>query len=295
MSAIADARAIALFLDMMLSEQGAAANTRAAYGRDLAQASAALDGRLVAADADAIARLLAGMAQLARTSQARKLSALRRFFAFLEAEGLVETNPMAGIAAPRAGRPLPRTLSVAEVDALFAAMERLAADMPAARGARLRALVELLYGSGLRASELVALPRNAIRASEPVAVIRGKGGKERLVPLSPPAMAAVAAWKAHVPADSRYLFPSRRGHLSRAQLFLLVKALAAEAGIAPDRVSPHVLRHAFATHMLERGADLRVLQSLLGHADISTTERYTHVATTHLVETVQRRHPLADG
>jgi integrase/recombinase XerD len=294
-SELSDARAIALFLDMMRSEAGAAANTLAAYGRDLSQASASLAGRLVTAGPDDIARLLAGMADLARTSQARKLSALRRFFGFLEAEGLVAENPMPGIASPRPGRPLPRTLSVADVDALFAALDALEAATPGPRMLRLRALFELLYGSGLRASELVALPRNAIRGDSPVAIVRGKGGRERMVPLSPPALAAVTAWQAHVPADSRYLFPSGRAHLSRARLFQLVREVALAAGLSPERISPHVLRHAFATHMLERGADLRVLQTLLGHADISTTERYTHVASSHLVETVRRRHPLAEG
>mgnify|MGYP000050081807 CR=1 FL=1 len=294
MTALSDPRAIALFLDMMRTERGAAANTLLAYARDLEQASEALRGRLVEARPEDISGLLAGMAGLQRSSQARKLSALRRFFGFLEAEGLVAGNPVAGIAAPRAGRPLPRTLSPAEVQLLFAELERRVAESPGPPTLRLRALVELLYGSGLRASEVVALARNAIRGAEPVAVVRGKGGKERLVPLSPPALEAVAAWKAHVPADSRFLFPSRAGHLSRAQLFQLLKGLAAAAGLPPERVSPHVLRHAFATHLLEGGADLRVLQTMLGHADISTTERYTHVAASHLVETVRSRHPLAD-
>lgn len=159
---------------------------------------------------------------------------------------------------------------------------------------RLKALIELLYGSGLRATELVALPRNAIRPPQPFAIVRGKGDKERMVPLSPAALRAVAAQLQLVPKESRWLFPSGKAHLSRIRLYQLVKALAARAGISPDRISPHVLRHAFATHMLQNGADLRALQTLLGHADISTTERYTHVDSARLVATVRGLHPLAD-
>jgi integrase/recombinase XerD len=169
------------------------------------------------------------------------------------------------------------------------------AERPGPDVLRLKALVELLYGSGLRATELVSLPRNAIRPPIPHAVVVGKGGKERLVPVSPAALEAVAAHLRAVPAASRFLFPSGRGHLSRVRLFQLLRALAAAAGLDPSRVSPHVLRHAFATHMLANGADLRVLQTLLGHADIATTEIYTHVDAGRLVETVARLHPLADG
>lgn len=291
--AISDGRAIALFLDMLVAERGAAANTRLAYGRDLALASAALGGGLVTASEAELGALLAGMAGLAATTVARKRSALRRFFGFLLAEGLRADDPTAALAPVKPGRPLPRTLSRAEVEAMLAEVARRVAAEPGPGADRLAALFELLYGSGLRASELVSLPRNAIRPGEPVAIVRGKGGRERLVPISPPALAAVARWLVHVPRESRFLFPSGRGHLSRAQLFNLVRAVAAAAGVAPERVSPHVLRHAFATHMLENGADLRTLQTLLGHADISTTERYTHVATRHLVDLVTKRHPLA--
>jgi integrase/recombinase XerD len=233
------------------------------------------------------------MSALASATVARKRSALRRFFGFLVAEGLRDDDPMAALEPVRPGRPLPRTLARADVEAMFAEVARRLEAEPGRRSDRLAALIELLYGSGLRATELVALPRNAIRAGEPLAIVRGKGGRERMVPVSASALAAVSRWLAHVPRSSRHLFPSGRGHLSRAQLFNLVREVAAAAGIPPERVSPHVLRHAFATHMLENGADLRSLQILLGHADISTTERYTHVATKHLVDLVARRHPLA--
>jgi len=157
------------------------------------------------------------------------------------------------------------------------------------------ALLELLYGSGLRATELVSLPRRAVRSGQPFLMLRGKGDKERLVPVSGRAAIAVQKWLSHVPGDSPWLFPSGKSHLSRVRLFQLVRTMASLAGIAPDRVSPHVLRHAFATHLLAGGADLRVLQSLLGHADIATTQIYTHVDAARLVELVNSRHPLATG
>jgi integrase/recombinase XerD len=289
-----DPRAIALFLDMLAAERGAAANTLAAYGRDLAGASQALGGRLAVATPADLEALFAGWQALAPSSLARKRSALRRFFAFLAAEGLRADNPALAIAAVRPGRPLPKTLSVADVDRLLATVEAdLAAD-PSPRAIRAKALVELLYGSGLRATELVSLPRNAIRPPQPFAIVTGKGGKERLIPLSAAALAAVEAQLALVPKDSRWLFPSGKSHLSRVRLYQLVQALGARSGIDPARLSPHVLRHAFATHMLANGADLRALQTLLGHADISTTERYTHVDAARLVSTVNRLHPLAD-
>lgn len=290
-----DSRAIALFLDMLASERGAARNTLLAYGRDLEGASADLLGGLAAAHTPELERLFAGWATLAPASVARKRSALRRFFAFLVAEGIRPDNPALAIAGVKPGRPLPKTLSVDEVDRMFAVLAALLADDPGPAPVRLKALVELLYGSGLRATELVSLPRNAIRPPQPFAIVRGKGDKERMIPLSPAALAAVEAQLALVPRDSRYLFPSGRSHLSRIRLYQMVKALAARAGIAPDRISPHVLRHAFATHMLANGADLRALQTLLGHADISTTERYTHVDSARLVATVKGLHPLADG
>jgi integrase/recombinase XerD len=191
---------------------------------------------------------------------------------------------------------LPKTLSHADVDRLFAGVAARIARVPAdPNDLRLAALVELLYGSGLRASELVSLPRNAIAPDRPFLILKGKGGRERLVPISDRARAAVAVWREHVAADRAWLFPSGKKHLSRIRLYQLLKALAAEAGIPPDRVSPHVLRHAFATHLLEGGADLRALQSMLGHADIATTEIYTHVESRRLVELVNQRHPLVDA
>jgi integrase/recombinase XerD len=295
MAPLPDSRAIALFLDMLAAERGAAANTRLAYRRDLEGASAALDGGLAAASGADLERLFATWPELAPSSIARKRSALRRFFAFLQAEGIRADNPALQLAAMKPGRPLPKTLGLDEVERLLATLAaELAAD-PSPQRIRLKALLELLYGSGLRASELVALPRNAIRPPQPFAIVTGKGGKERLIPLSDAALAAVAAQLQLVPRDSRFLFPSGRAHLSRIRLYQLVKALAARAGIDPARLSPHVLRHAFATHMLANGADLRALQALLGHADISTTEIYTHVDGARLADTVRRLHPLADG
>lgn len=291
MAAPSDREAIALFLDMLMAERGAAANTIAAYGRDLRQASELLGGRLAAADGAALGRLGTDWASLAGASVARKASALRRFFGFLVDEGHRADDPSRDL--PRAGnaRALPKTLSTADIGRIFDILEK-APDTPGNR--RRRALVELLYGSGLRATELVSLPRGAIQPGRPYAVLRGKGGKERLVPVGERALVAVAAQLKLVPADSRYLFPSGAKHLSRVRLFQIVKALAAEAGIPPERVSPHVLRHAFATHLLEGGADLRALQMMLGHADIATTQIYTHVQSKHLVELVQSKHPLAD-
>lgn len=288
-----DGRAIALFLDMLSAEAGSARNTLLAYERDLAGASDALDGRLVTAGPDELRGLFAGWSDLASATLARKRSALRRFFGFLAAESLIADDPALAIAPVKAGRALPRTLSMVDVDRLFA---QLAEDVRTGhpKALRLAALVELLYGSGLRASELVALPRAAIRPPQPFAIVRGKGERERMIPLSEAALRAVEAHAAGLPATGPWLFPSGRSHLSRVRLYQLVQALAARAGVPPDRVSPHVLRHAFATHMLERGADLRSLQALLGHADISTTERYTHVAAARLVETVNRLHPLAE-
>lgn len=288
-----DRRAIALYLDMLAAERGAARNTIAAYGRDLAQASVILGSRLTGAKADDFEQLTRAWRGLAASSLARKLTAVRQFFAFLVSEGLRADNPATELSGPVQGRALPKTLSVADVDALFAVVEAKAAKGDGA-GLRLRALVELLYGSGLRASELVSLPRSAIQQGRPYAVLTGKGGKERLVPVSQRALAAVAAFAETLPAAAKHLFPSGRGHLTRVRLFQIVKALAAEAGIAPARVSPHVLRHAFATHLLEGGADLRTLQSMLGHADIATTQIYTHVQSSRLVELVNRVHPLAD-
>lgn len=291
--AAADRRAIALFLDMLAAERGASKHTIAAYGRDLAQASEVLRGTLSMAGPGELERLAPAWRDLAPTSLGRKFSAIRRFFAFLAAEGLRTDNPAGELGTPTPRRSLPKTLSTAEVDRIFAVVdEKAAGGTPS--DLRLRAFIELLYGSGLRASELVSLPRAAIQPGKPYAVLRGKGDKERMVPVSARANAAVAAWTATLNDGERFLFPSGKAHLSRVRLFQIVKAIAAEAGIAPARVSPHVLRHAFATHLLEGGADLRALQSMLGHADIATTQIYTHVQSARLVELVNRAHPLAD-
>ncbi|MDO7833872.1 tyrosine recombinase [Sphingobium sp. HBC34] len=288
-----DAALIDRFLEMMAAERGASRNTLIAYRTDLMGAGAILGG-LAQATKDAIGTLAAQWANLAASSVARKASALRAFYAFLEEEGLRGDNPSIALPRPTRGRSLPKILSTAEVDRFFALIaERLAVAHPARQDLRLAALIELLYGSGLRATELVSLPRRALAADRPFLILKGKGARERLVPISDRARAAVSAWLAHVPADSPWLFPSGKSHLSRIRLYQLVKALAAAAGIAPERVSPHVLRHAFATHLLEGGADLRALQMMLGHADIGTTQIYTHVDSRRLVELVNQRHPLA--
>ena len=290
-----DRALIERFLEMLAAEAGAAANTIAAYRSDLSLASEVLGGGLVQADAAALQRLAEAWRALAKSSVARKSAALRRFYAFLVDEGHRADDPGAALPRPGTARPLPKVLSVDDVDALFGAIgDRLAAAMPTRADLRLAALIELLYGSGLRATELVSLPRNAIHPDRPFLILKGKGGRERLVPISDRARAAVAAWRVHVAADRAWLFPSGKGHLTRVRLYQLVKALAAEAGIPPDRVSPHVLRHAFATHLLAGGADLRALQAMLGHADIATTEIYTHVDASRLVALVNTRHPLAD-
>jgi integrase/recombinase XerD len=191
-------------------------------------------------------------------------------------------------------RALPKILDTAEVDLLFAAIDaKLTQPAPAFTDYRLSALIELLYGSGLRATELVALPRSAIVSDKPFIIVKGKGAKERMVPISNRARQAVGTWLAFVPEKSRFLFPSRAGHISRIRLFQIIKALAAQSGLDPAKVSPHVLRHAFATHLLAGGANLRALQAMLGHVDIATTQIYTHVDSSRLVELVNRRHPLA--
>jgi integrase/recombinase XerD len=193
---------------------------------------------------------------------------------------------------PRLERPLPRILDEREVTRMFEQAEDRASS---GEGSAVRnlAILELLYGSGLRASELVGLPRGAVRPGQPFLILLGKGSKERLVPISSRAETAVVRWRENVPTGALWLFPSGKSHLSRVRLFQIVRQMAADAGIAPGRVSPHVLRHAFATHLLSGGADLRVLQSLLGHADIATTQIYTHVDSARLVELVNARHPLA--
>lgn len=279
------------FLDMMAAEAGASKNTLAAYRSDLDRAAESL-GALARASSEAVARLGSGWSDLAPSTVARRSAALRRFFGFLVDEGLREDDPSSALPRPRFERPLPRILEADEVQRMFEAAEDRAASGESG-ALRNLTLLELLYGSGLRATELVSLPRNGVRPSQPFLMVRGKGSKERLVPISTRAQSAVERWLKHVPARAPWLFPSGKSHLSRVRLFQIVRAMAADCGVAPERVSPHVLRHAFATHLLSGGADLRVLQSLLGHADIATTQIYTHVDSARLVELVNARHPLA--
>lgn len=279
------------FCDMMAAEAGASRNTLLAYRSDLASAADAV-GSLEKAGATELSRLGEAWAKLAASTVARRSAALRRFYGFLFDEGFRADDPSDALPRPRLQRPLPKVLDSNEVERMFAVVEeRAASNEPLAL--RNLALLELLYGSGLRATELVSLPRRAVRAGQPFLMLRGKGGKERLVPVSERAAAAVQKWLPHVDGGSSWLFPGGKSHLSRVRLFQLVRSMAALADIAPDRVSPHVLRHAFATHLLAGGADLRVLQSLLGHADIATTQIYTHVDSARLVELVNSRHPLA--
>jgi len=285
---------IARFIEMMAAEQGVAANTSAAYASDLLAASSLTGGKLAHANADMLVTLSSHWRDLANSSVARKSSVLRRFFGFLHEEGFRDDNPSAVLPKPAQVRALPKILDTAEVDLLFAAIDaKLAQPDPASTDYRLSALIELLYGSGLRATELVALPRSAIVSDKPFIIIKGKGAKERMVPISNRARQAVGTWLAFVPEKSRFLFPSRAGHISRIRLFQIIKALAAQSGLDPAKVSPHVLRHAFATHLLAGGANLRALQAMLGHVDIATTQIYTHVDSSRLVELVNRRHPLA--
>ena len=278
---------------MLAAERGAAANTLLAYRRDLESAEE-LVGPLTAVDREGLSRLAAAWSDLAPSSLARKCSALRQCFGFLVDEGWRGDDPSPALPRPRTRRPLPRILGHSDVEALFQTAEAEAAgDKPDA--VRLLALLELLYGSGLRASELVSLPLNALPRDAPFLNITGKGGQQRLVPVSTRARQALSRWLALRGDKGRLLFPStgKSGHLTRVRLFQLLRDLALRAGLDPERVSPHVLRHAFATHLLEGGADLRVLQTLLGHADIATTQIYTHVDSARLVELVNARHPLA--
>jgi integrase/recombinase XerD len=275
----------------MAAEAGASRHTLAAYRNDLERAGEAIPS-LGSASAEDLGRLGTRWAELSSATVARRSAALRRFYGFLVDEGLRGDDPSAALPRPRLERPLPRILDEAEVARMFEAAEDRAKSGEAT-ALRNLALLELLYGSGLRASELESLPRGAVRDGQPFVILSGKGSKERLVPISSRADAAVNAWTECAP-DGPWLFPSGKKHLSRVRLFQIVREMTADAGISPDRVSPHVLRHAFATHLLSGGADLRVLQSLLGHADIATTHIYTHVDNARLVELVNSRHPLAD-
>lgn len=281
------------FLDMLAAERGAAANTLEAYRRDLDGAEEGL-GDLANASRASVAKLAGDWADLAPSTVARKSSALRQFFGFAVDEGWRVDDPSGALPSPRTRRPLPKVLSHDAVEQL---LER--AELEAASGKpiaiRQLALLELLYGSGLRASELVGLPLSAAPRDAPLMTVMGKGGQARMVPISDRASQALATWIAIRPGapPSRFLFPSRGGkHLTRVRLFQILKELAQRADLDPTKVSPHVLRHAFATHLLEGGADLRVLQTLLGHADIATTQIYTHVDAARLVQLVNERHPL---
>jgi len=275
---------------MLAAERGAAANTIAAYRRDLEGAEEIL-GDLANAGRDDLARLGSAWSDLAPSSLARKCSALRQFFGFLIDEGLRQDDPSPALPRPRARRPLPRLLDHTGIARLFAqAEDEAASDEPSS--VRMLVLLELLYGSGLRATELVSLPLAAVPRDAPFLTVTGKGGQQRMVPVGRRAGSALARWLPLRESGSRWLFPSRKAHLTRVRLFQLLRALAGRAGLDPTAISPHVLRHAFATHLLEGGADLRVLQMLLGHADIATTQIYTHVDTARLVELVNARHPL---
>jgi integrase/recombinase XerD len=323
-----DQNLIALFLDMLAAERGAGTNTLAAYGRDLADFSVYLTakGRPVAsASTDDVRGYLGQLDKrgFAATSVARRLSAIRQLYRFLFAEGHRGDDPAAILEGPRRGRTVPKVLSIAEVDRLLAAARTAseAADITAPerlRAVRLNCLIELLYATGLRVSELVTLPASAAERQARMLIVRGKGDKERMVPLneaakqamrdylallakaSPqaagqPAGAKPPAAKPH--ARSKWLFPSfgESGHLTRQHFARDLKALAAAAGLRAEQVSPHVLRHAFASHLLHNGADLRVVQTLLGHADISTTQIYTHVLEERLKSLVRDLHPLAEA
>lgn len=300
------------FLEMLAAEKGAADNTLQAYRRDLEGFAAFLDrlGRaLVRARPEDIGAYLRGLADagLAPSSRSRQLSAIRQLYKFLAAEGVVGEDPTHGVGAPRKGRALPKTLSVAEVDRLIAAAQARigpARGRERVRALRLHALLEVLYATGMRVSELVTLPRAVLAGDARVLTIKGKGGRERLVPLNGAARRALDDYL-NVGTDesddvarmlpSRWLFASRgaEGHITRQRFGQELKALAEEAGLDPERVSPHVLRHAFASHLLDRGADLRAVQQLLGHADISTTQIYTHVLEERLKKLVFEHHPLA--
>ena len=302
-----DERLVALYLDMLAAERGAGTNTLAAYGRDLSDFTTYLSERRRSVANAATDDLRAYLADLARRDMtpatvARRLSAIRQLYRFLYAEGQRKDDPAAVLEGPKRARPLPKTLSIAEVDRLLRTAATSDPKLPPAmqvRAARLACLVEMLYATGLRVSELVALPISAARQDARVIIVRGKGNKERLVPLNDAAKRATANYLAllkqsKADAQSKWLFPSfgESGHLTRQHLARELKALAAAAGLRSSQISPHVLRHAFASHLLHNGADLRVVQTLLGHADISTTQIYTHVLEERLKSLVRDLHPL---
>jgi integrase/recombinase XerD len=295
---------IEAFLEMMSAERGAGANTLAAYARDLADFASFAKSGVASATREDIRAYLAHLNKsgLSASSQARRLSALRQFFAFLYGEGTRKDNPTEAVEAPKLSRPLPKILSARDVEAMIAAA---AGEEDSPEATRLTCIVEMLYAAGLRVSELAGLPLQAVKTRDNFILVKGKGNKERLAPLNASARAAIEAYldvrveflpkgprSAHA---ERFLFCSRaaEGYLSRQRLYQLLKGLALKAGIDPAKVSPHVLRHAFATHLVEGGADLRSVQTLLGHADIATTEIYTHVAKDHLKKVMRKAHPLA--
>lgn len=296
-----DNKAVALFIDMLAAERGAALNTQAAYQKDLHSLAAFLHQRktdLTEASDDDLRSYLVDMDQrgLAASTVARQISVMKRFYKFLLIENMRGDNPAEGLARPRSQRPLPKLLSPEEAQSLIDAAYGLPAVGNKQITDRLRAicLIEVLYAAGLRVSELVSLPRAALDG--PFMLVRGKGGRERMVPLSEAAQRAMAAWLAHQgQTDSPFLFPARgkSGHLTRQRFAQILEGLAVKAGIAPSRISPHVVRHAFATHLVQGGADLRAVQQMLGHADISTTQIYTHVLDERKKQLVEDAHPLA--
>ncbi len=296
---------IALYLDAAAAEQGAARNTLLAYGRDLqdAMVSLAKTGGFPKADRAALERYVVGLeAQgFAPATRNRRLSSLRQLFRFAYEEGWRTDNPTLQLTGPARMRKLPSTLTIAEVDALLDASTTL--GRTAADRLRNTCLMQILYATGLRVTELVSLPKAALRGDPRMLLVLGKGGKERMVPLSPPARTAITVWLSHLDdaedtnpdTKSPFAFPSRgkSGHLTRVRFFTLIKELCVAANIDPARVTPHTLRHAFATHLLQNGADLRAIQTLLGHADIATTEIYTHILDERLRQLVLEKHPLA--
>jgi len=310
-----DERLIDLFLDMLAAERGAAANTLDAYRRDLSDFSADLaehGSSIAKAASDNIRDYLGRLAArgFAAPSVARRLSAVRQLYRFLYAEGNRKDDPGAAIEGPKRGRSLPKVLSVGHVDQLLAtarkAMEGDAAIMKRVRAARLNCLLEVLYATGLCVSELVALPASAAQRDQRMLIVRGKGNKERLVPLNESARIAMREYLAlrqeatkgskGTAKTAKWLFPSfgASGHLTRQHFARDLKALATATGLRAKQVSPHVLRHAFASHLLQNGADLRSVQTLLGHADISTTQIYTHVLEERLKSMVRDLHPLGE-
>jgi integrase/recombinase XerD len=288
------------FLEMLAAERGLAAHTLAAYRRDVRHFGDWLKGRAstpMAARPEHLRRYFAILADKGFTpaTAARRLSALRQFYRFLLAEGRRTDDPTEAVDAPQPQRRLPKYLSEPEVERLL----RAAHQASGPEGLRLAALLEILYATGLRVSELVSLPWPPAQEDERFLLIKGKGARERLVPLTETAIAAMAAYRparGHFLAKAKlspWLFPSRRGHLTRQRFHQLLKALAGGCGLQPGRVSPHVLRHAFASHLLAHGADLRAVQKMLGHADIATTQIYTHVLDARLKAALKRHHPLA--